>query len=100
MSLYLPNPAQPLVAVENVSSFSMTVGIPRIGDPSNRRCPIKLQAVSWPGGKRIDLIWENPDHITRIIIKRGQLGHSAFLLDDKDVVYDGPPVEHFIDGKR
>lgn len=99
-SPYSPNPTQPLVAVENVSSFSMVVGLPPTGNPNNRRCPLELRAVPWPDGKRVDLIWRNPDNITRIIIKRGQLGHSAFLLDDKDVIYDGPPIEHFIDGKR
>jgi len=95
-----PNPAQPLVVTDTAVSFILSVGIPRTGDQSNGRCPLDLRAVSWPGGRRIDLFWRNPDDVKRIIIKRGRVGHSAFLLDEKDVIYDGPPVTHFIDGRK
>lgn len=103
---FLPNPSQPRIAVENVLGIALQVGIPPTGDPDNGRCPQNLQAISWPDGKRIDLRWEVPKDIfgnsviTRIIIKRSQHGHSAFLTDDHEVIYDGPSIEHFIDGVK
>lgn len=97
-SIYQPNGAQPRTAVENIVGYALQIGIPETGDPDNARCPVDLRAVSWPGGKRIDLFWTNPGGITRIVIKRGTIAHSAFLQDDKLVIYDGPPIEHFVDG--
>lgn len=99
-SIYQPNGAQPRTAVENIVGYVLQIGIPETGDPDNARCPVDLRAVEWPGGKRIDLVWTNPAGITRIVIKRGIIAHSAFLQDDKQVLYDGPPVDHFIDGVK
>jgi hypothetical protein len=103
---FIPNPSQPRIAVENVLGIALQVGLPPTGDPDNGRCPQDLRAISWPDGKRIDLKWTVPKDIlgdsviTRIIIKRSQLGHSAFLTDDHELIYDGPSIEHFIDGKK
>lgn len=99
-SIYQPNGAQPRTAVENVVGYTLQIGIPETGDPDNARCPKDLRALSWPAGKRVDLVWTNPSDVTRIVIKRGPIAHSAFLQDDKKVIYDGPPVEHFIDGVK
>jgi hypothetical protein len=96
---FRPNPAQPRVAVENVVALTLQVGVPPIGDPDNGRCPRELRAITWPDGLRIDLVWTTPKDVTRIIIERSQLAHSAFF-GDKEVIYDGPPVEHFIDGVK
>lgn len=101
---FIPNPSQPRIAIENVLGIALQVGLPPTGDPDNGRCPQDLRAISWPDGKRVDLKWTVPKDIlgdtiiTRIIIKRSQLGHSAFLTDDHELIYDGPSIEHFIDG--
>lgn len=93
-----PNPNAPLVSTENIFGAAIQVGIPNQGDPGNSRCPNDLVARSWPEGKRIDLVWTLPEGITWIIIKRSQTAHSAFLTDQAEVIYNGPAIDHFIDG--
>lgn len=102
---FRPNPAQPRVAVENIIGISLQVGVPLTGDPDSSRCPQDLCAISWPDGQRIDLKWTNPKNslgnsiITNIVIERSELAHSAFF-GDKEVIYSGPSIEHFIDGEK
>ena len=97
---FRPNPSQPKVAVENIVSTSLKVGVPSVGDPARARCPQDLEAISWPEGKRIDLRWTNVEEVTHIIIKRSQIFNSAFLDDDTEIIYDGPNIDHFVDGKK
>jgi len=82
----------------NVVAAQVQTNYPNQGDPGNGRCPIDLRAVTWPEGKRVDLFWTNPPGVTRIVIKRSRTFHSAFLIDEAEVIYNGPAVEHFIDG--
>lgn len=100
MHPFRPNPSQPRIAVENIIGISLQVGLPVLGDPGESRCPTDLRAVTWPDGKRIDLTWTNPEGVQSIIIKRSQLAHSAFITDDKETIYSGPAIEHFIDGAK
>lgn len=96
---YRPNPAQPRIAVENIVGVVLQIGVPLVGDPGKSRCPQDLEAISWPDGRRIDLRWTTPNGVTRVIIERSELAHSAFF-GDKEVIYDGPSTGHFIDGVK
>lgn len=94
----LQNTEVGLFGVTNVVGTVLQLNYPNQGDVTNAVCPDDLRSVTWPEGKRVDLTWTNPTGVTRIVIKRSQTGHSAFLQDDTEVIYNGAPIEHFIDG--
>lgn len=93
-----PNRASALVASANVVGVSLQVGYPWRGDDANARTPVNLRAVAWPDGRRIDLKWTNPAGVARVLIKRSASHHSALVTDATSVLYNGGPIEHFIDG--
>lgn len=88
-----------LVSTTGAVGSHVQINFPLQGDPENALCPKDLRAVTWPEGKRIDLFWTTPKGATRIVIKRSFTAHSAYIEDDTEVIYNGPPVDHFIDGK-
>lgn len=98
--MFKPNSYQQFVSTQSAIAVVYQVGISETGDPANGRCPRDLRAVSWPEGNRIDLFWTTPGDVTRIVIKRSLNAHSAFLMDDTQVIYDGPITDHFIDGVK
>lgn len=57
-----------------------------------------LVAKSFPEGRRVDLTWTNPVGVTRIRIRRSAFSHPRFTDDPGDNVYDGAPIEAFVDG--
>ncbi len=93
-----PNLATPYSSTFNVVGAQLQLSYPNQGDPDNARYPVDLRAISWPEGKRIDLRWTNPSDVTRVVIKRSKVSHSAFINDDSEVIYNGALITHFIDG--
>lgn len=93
------NISVPFVNSSNVVGQQVQINYPNQGDEENAVCPYELRAVTWPEGRRIDLRWTNPPGVTRIVIKRSKVFHSAFITDEAEVIYNGAAIEHFIDGK-